>query len=180
MKAKLNRRSFIKSTILSAATVETAGTTLLSVAQPKDSKINPLPRWRGFNLGDFNSPNPTPRQGTTDDDLKWMVDWGFDFVRLPMAYPRYLNFDRSKHITPEEVYKINEQEVERIEAFVRKAQDRGLHVSLNLHRAPGYCINAGFYEPYDLWKSKEAQEAFFFHWSMWGKRFKSTPSSKIS
>ena len=101
-----------------------------------------------------------------------MVDWGFDFVRLPMAYPRYVEFDRSKHISPEEVCKINDQEVDRIEAFVRKAQQHGLHVSLNLHRAPGYCINAGFYEPYNLWKDKEAQEAFFFHWGMWGKRFK--------
>jgi aryl-phospho-beta-D-glucosidase BglC (GH1 family) len=109
-----------------------------------------------------------------------MKDWGFDFIRLPMAYPRYVDFDRSRHITPDEVCKINEQEVDRIEAFVRKAQDRGLHVSVNLHRAPGYCINAGFYEPYDLWKSKEAQEAFFFHWGMWGKRFKNVSASKIS
>ena len=109
-----------------------------------------------------------------------MVDWGFDFIRLPMAYPRYVEFDRSKHISPEEVCKINDQEVDRIEAFVRKAQQHGLHVSLNLHRAPGYCINAGFYEPYNLWKDKEAQEAFFFHWGMWGKRFKDVPSSKIS
>ena len=130
---------------------------------------------------DFNSPNPSAsRRGTTDDDLKWMVDWGFDFIRLPMAYPRYLDFDRSKHLTPADTYKIKESEVERIETFVRKAQDRGLHVSLNLHRAPGYCINAGFFEPWDLWKSKEAQAAFFFHWGMWGKRFKSMPASKIS
>jgi len=109
-----------------------------------------------------------------------MVDWGFDFVRLPLAYPRYVEYDRTSHIRPAEVCKINEQEVDRIEAFVRKAQDQGLHVSLNLHRAPGYCINAGFYEPYDLWKSKEAQEAFVFHWAMWAKRFESVPASKIS
>jgi aryl-phospho-beta-D-glucosidase BglC (GH1 family) len=129
---------------------------------------------------DFNSPNPSSRRGTPDEELKWMVDWGFDFIRLPMAYPRYVEFDRSQHITPDEVLKINEQEVDKIEKFVRKAQGYGLHVSLNLHRAPGYCINAGFYEPYDLWKSKEAQEAFYFHWGMWGKRFKDVPPSKIS
>ena len=109
-----------------------------------------------------------------------MVDWGFTFIRLPMAYPRYVDFDRSQRITADEVCKINEQEADRIESFVRKAQSKGLHVSLNLHRAPGYCINAGFYEPYDLWKSKAAQEAFNFHWGMWGKRFKDVPSSKIS
>jgi endoglucanase len=177
----INRRGFIKTAALSAAAVGVAGITPAGLAQDKKPGGNPLPRWRGFNLTDFNSPNPAPaRGGTSDDDLKWMVDWGFDFVRLPMAYPRYVEFDRSKHITPEETVKINEQEVDRIEAFVRKAQDQGLHVSLNLHRAPGYCINAGFFEPFDLWKSREAQEAFYFHWGMWAKRFKSVPASKIS
>ncbi|HWX18989.1 MAG TPA: cellulase family glycosylhydrolase [Candidatus Binatia bacterium] len=178
----MNRRKFIKTAAVSTAAVGLAGAASLGLAETKNSKGNPLTRWRGFNLTDFNSPNPAypARRGTTDDDLNWMVDWGFDFIRLPMAYPRYVDFDRSQHITPAEVYKINEQEVDKIEAFVRKAQDHGLHVSLNLHRAPGYCINAGFYEPYDLWKSKEAQEAFFFHWGMWAKRFKSVPASKVS
>jgi aryl-phospho-beta-D-glucosidase BglC (GH1 family) len=178
----LTRRRFIQTTF-AATTLAVGGPAMLAGAQPKNSAGNPLPRWRGFNLTDFNSPNPGQsrfRGGTTEDDLKWMVDWGFDFIRLPMSYPRYVDFDRSKHITPEEVCKINEQEAGRIEAFVRKAQDRGLHVSLNLHRAPGYCINAGFYEPYDLWKSKEAQEAFYYHWGMWAKRFKEVPASKLS
>ncbi len=66
---------------------------------------NMLPRWKGFNLLDYFSPslpdNPEANR-TTEDDLKWMADWGFDFVRLPMAYPRYLSFDRSKDITIEE------------------------------------------------------------------------------
>jgi endoglucanase len=179
----LNRRDFIRAAVISAATVEIAGSASLGLAQVQAQKPggNPLPRWRGFNLTDFNSPNPAPsRRGTTADDLKWMVDWGFDFIRLPMAYPRYVEFDRSQHIAPADVCKINEPEVDRIEAFARKAQDLGLHVSLNLHRAPGYCINAGFYEPYDLWKSKEAQEAFYFHWGMWAKRFKSVPATRIS
>ena len=176
-----NRRNFIKTTIAASVALEVSGIPSLSLGQSAASSGNPLPRWRGFNLTDFNSPNPSSgRGGTTEDDLKWMVDWGFNFIRLPMAYPRYVKFDRSQHIKPEDVCKIDEHEVERIEAFVRKAQDKGLHVSVNLHRAPGYCINAGFYEPYDLWKSKEAQEAFNFHWGMWGKRFKDVPRSRIS
>ncbi len=178
----LNRRSFLKTAVASAAGVTLAGMPPPSFAQAKASGTNSLPRWRGFNLTDFNSPNPSSPggRGTTDDDLKWMVDWGFDFIRLPMAYPRYVNFDRSKHISADEVCNINEQEVDRIVAFVRKAQEHGLHVCLNLHRAPGYCINAGFYEPYALWASREAQQAFNFHWGMWAGRFKGVPSSKIS
>lgn len=177
----MNRRSFLKTTFLSVAGAELTGVPHAGVSQTATSAGNPLPRWRGFNLTDFNSPNPSSeRRGTTDEDFRWIVDWGFDFIRLPMAYPRYVEFDRSQHITSAEVYKINEAEVDRIEAFVRKAQGHGLHVSLNLHRAPGYCINAGFYEPYDLWKSKEAQDAFAFHWGMWAKRFKDVGRAKLS
>jgi endoglucanase len=176
----MNRRQFIKTTLISAAAAPVCEIATIS-ATGENPGPNPLPRWRGFNLTDFNSPSPSAsRQGTTDEDLKWMVDWGFDFIRLPMAYPRYVNFDRSKRISPEEVCNINEQEVDRIEAFVRKAQAAGLHTSLNLHRAPGYCINAGFYEPFDLWKSGEAQKAFDFHWALWAKRFKNVSRSKIS
>jgi len=174
------RRRFLQTALLSAVAVEIVGTARIGNAQ-NAPKGNPLPRWRGFNLTDFNSPNPsTGRRETTDEDLKWMVDWGFDFIRLPMAYPRYVDFDRARHITPEEVCKLNDAEVDRIEAFVRNARQAGLHVSVNLHRAPGYCINAGFFEPYDLWKSKEAQEAFAFHWGMWAKRFKDVPATKLS
>jgi hypothetical protein len=178
---QLSRRQFVKTVALAAAASGLAGTIGLSRAASSGSGGNPFPRWRGFNLTDFNSPNPSgSRRGTTDDDLKWMVDWGFDFVRLPMAYPRYVEFDRSRSITPEEVCKFNSEEVDRIEAFVHKAQDHGLHVSINLHRAPGYCINAGFREPFNLWKDKEAQEAFSAHWGMWAKRFKDLPAKKIS
>jgi aryl-phospho-beta-D-glucosidase BglC (GH1 family) len=63
---------------------------------------------------------------------------------------------------------------------VLKAQKYGLHVSINLHRAPGYCINAGFKEPYNLWKDAEAQKAFYYHWEYWGKRFKNMSPDKIS
>lgn len=178
----LNRRDFIKAAAISAATLPMVGAADPKAAEVGRSGGNPLPRWRGFNLTDFNSPNPSTssRPSTTEDDLKWIVDWGFNFIRLPMAYPRYVEFDRSKHITAEEVCKIDEREVDQIEAFVRKAHEYGLHVSVNLHRAPGYCINAGFYEPFDLWKSTEAQQAFYFHWGMWAKRFKNVSRSKIS
>src|SRR5947208_14898651 len=121
--AQLKRRDFIKTAIISAASAGIASKTSLTLAETGSSSGNPLPRWRGFNLVDFNSPNPgSSRRGTTDEELKWMIDWGFDFIRLPMAYPRYVEFDRSKHITPDEICKFNEPEVDRIEAFVRKAQ----------------------------------------------------------
>src|SRR4051812_19861712 len=86
---RLNRRRFMKSVAISAAFAPVAAAA--RAFSSEDKKIsgadNPLPRWRGFNLTDFTSPNPSARHSTTDDDLKWMVDWGFDFIRLPLAYP---------------------------------------------------------------------------------------------
>jgi len=175
---QLNRRNFIRRGIVSATAIQITG--VRSLRSAESPAVNQLPRWRGFNLLDYFLPKPFAGHLTTDDDLKWISDMGFNFVRLPMAYPRYIDFDESKNITPADVCNISEQKVEQIEGLIRKAQEQDLHVSINLHRAPGYCINAGFHEPYDLWKSKEAQEAFSFHWGMWGKRFKNVSSSKIS
>jgi len=172
----MNRRHFIATTTLAASAMSLYGNTALAAPGK-----NPLPQWKGFNLLDFFSPNPTQsRRQTTEDNLRWMQDWGFDFVRIPMAYPYYLDIDRSRNITPEDVYKINEENVERIDNLVSMAHRYKMHVSLNLHRAPGYCVNAGFNEPYNLWKDPEALDAFCFHWNMWAKRYKNTSSKKIS
>ena len=70
--------------------------------------------------------------------------------------------------------------LDQIDQLVFLAHKHGLHVSLNLHRGPGYCINAGFHEPFNLWKDKSAQDAFNFHWEMWAKRIRSISSEKLS
>ena len=174
----MNRKSFIKNTGLAAAAVVASGTFASPVANiPK----NALPRWKGFNLLDFFYPSPADDSiFTSEEHFKWMRDWGFDFVRIPIAYPSYLNIDRSKNITPDDVYKISNEAVDKIDALVARAHKYNLHVSLNLHRAPGYCINAGFHEPYNLWKDEAAQKAFYFHWAMWAKKYKHVSKDKIS
>ena len=178
----INRRTFIRSTGIVAAATAFAGNMALGSSFVPSVK-NAIPRWRGFNLLDYFGPTASrsdDRSKTTKDDLKWMADWGFDFVRLPMAYPRYINFDPLKNVTPADVININEKAVDDIQALIFQAQEAGLHVSINLHRAPGYCVNAGFHEPYNLWKDQEALDAFCFHWEMWGKRFANVSSKKIS
>ncbi|WP_346864355.1 cellulase family glycosylhydrolase [uncultured Draconibacterium sp.] len=173
----MHRRKFIKTTGLVSAGVSMAG----PLSASKTEITNALPQWRGFNLLDyFTAKGGNSANGSTEEDFKWMADWGFDFVRIPMAYPRYVEFDSSKDITPEDIYNINEREVDRVNDLVDKANKHGLHVSLNLHRAPGFCVNAGFNEPYNLWEDKEAQEAFYFHWGMWAKRFASYSNKQIS
>jgi endoglucanase len=174
----MDRRNFISNTAIITAGLSLADKSLFTIPPPAKNK---LPKWKGFNLLDFFSPNPAPSsRPTTDEHFKWMTDWGFDFIRLPMAYPRYLDIDRSKNITPDDVYKIDEKKLDEIDALIAMAHKHNMHVSLNLHRAPGYCINAGFHEPYNLWTDQAAQDAFNFHWSIWAKRYKNTSSKKIS
>jgi len=181
MKGTTDRRDFIKKAALVSGAVSVAGSSAFAMTNSVKRSQNPLPRWKGFNLLDFFSPDPgRSRNGTTEDDFKWMADWGFDFVRIPMAYPSYLAIDRSRDITPEEVFNINEAAVERVDQLVYMAQKYNLHVSLNLHRAPGYCINAGFHEPYNLWRDREAQQAFQWHWNMWAERYKNISRDRIS
>jgi aryl-phospho-beta-D-glucosidase BglC (GH1 family) len=178
-KPGFSRRNFIKTAAMASTAMTIPG--IFAHATSGNVTKNPIPRWKGFNLLDYFSPNHGgSSQKTTEQDLKWMRDWGFDFVRLPMAYPSYLNIDRSRNIKPEEVYHLDEKIVDEIEQLVYLANKYGLHVSMNLHRAPGYCINAGFHEPYNLWLDDEAQRAFCYHWEMWAKRFKNLSNKQIS
>jgi endoglucanase len=174
----MRRRNFIKNAGLLASSVSLLGPV---AATAKPYKGNPLPRWRGFNVLDFFSPNPSPnRKPTTDEHLGWMAEWGFNFVRIPVAYPYYLQFDRSRDITPDEVYKIDEQKAGEIDALVTMIDRHGLHASLCMHRAPGYCINAGFHEPYNLWTDTAAQDAYCFHWNFWAHRYRDIATDKLS
>lgn len=178
----MNRRTFLKTASAGTAIFTTPG---MLTSCHKEIR-NALPRWRGFNILNFFSPRRysfNPGQLTaTEQDFKWMADWGFDFVRIPMAYPSYLNYDRDsgRDITPEETVDFREEAVDSIENIVFRANKYGLHVSLNLHRAPGFCINAGFREPFNLWKDEAAQQAFYAHWDMWARRLKKISSRLLS
>ena len=186
----LNRRSFIKTAGIGSSLIGLSGSVSALGLSISGRNKNRLPRWRGFNLLDFYTSKPLvlPRQNnpgkSTEDDFKWMSDWGFDFVRIPVQYPCYINYDqgtdKNKRITPEEVVSFKEQAIEEIEKLVYTANKYGMHASLNLHRVPGFCINAGFIEPYNLWKDNEAQLAFYAHWEMWAKRFKNVSGKMLS
>jgi len=184
MKKHITRRLFLRNTSVAAAAITLAGTNTYGCTAFKSETKNKLPRWKGFNLLDWFSPapprNPQGSNRTTEDDLKWMADWGFDFVRIPMAYPRYLSFDRTRDITRDEVCNFDPKILEEVDQLISNAHKYNIHVSLNLHRGPGYCINAGFHEPFNLWKDKEAQDAFYAHWQMWAERYKGISADKLS
>ncbi len=174
-----NRRDFIKKTTAAAGAISLAPH--LSFSKSHRNTNNKLPKWKGFNLLDYFNPNPSnARPETKEEYFKWMSDWGFNFVRIPMAYPAYLDIDHNQKITASQVRNFDQQQTDKIEELVHHAHRYNLHVSLNLHRAPGFCVNAGFYEPYNLWKDKAAQEDFYYHWEFWAKKFKNVSREKIS
>src|ERR1044071_4988912 len=121
----MQRRTFIKNTGLTAAAFA-AGSSFEFAGKTS----NPLPEWHGFNLLDFYSPDPSKNhRTTTEEHFKWMRGWGFDFVRIPIAYPCYLTIDRTKDITAEDVHKINDQAVNDIDSLVQLAHKHDLHTS---------------------------------------------------
>lgn len=129
-----------------------------------------LPRWRGFNLQ-----NMFGTQSTGDweeDDFRWIAGWGFDFVRLPLCYLLWVEDD--------DPLRIAEAGLEKIDVAVRLGEQYGLHVCLNLHRAPGYSVNEERQEPFSLWKDQPAIDAFCFHWETLARRYKGISSDRLS
>lgn len=144
-----------------------------------------IPRWRGFNLLDLFQALP-PRGGypppVSEDELRWVRDWGFNFIRIPMDYWFWIDSDwrTTRKLEPEDVLKIKEEALDPIDRIVDLGPKYGLHVSLNLHRAPGYCINNAEREPYLLWSDSRAEDAFAAHWEMFAKRYQGVSDFDLS
>ncbi len=135
-----------------------------------------LPRWRGFNLlGMFTSQN----EGFfVEKDLDLIQELGFDFVRLPMSYRHWTH--KGDIEDPDLVYDIQEESLDAIDRCIEAGIERGIHINLNFHRAPGYCINPGEKEPFDLWTDDAARDAFAWHWQMFARRYQGIDSQKLS
>ncbi|MCS7236740.1 MAG: cellulase family glycosylhydrolase [Thermoguttaceae bacterium] len=128
-----------------------------------------LPRWRGFNLLEkFNVGRHGP---FVEEDFAWMSEWGFDFVRLPMDYRCWTD--------PADPYRLKEEVLKHIDQAVEWGQKYKIHVSLNLHRAPGYTV-AQPPEKLNLWRDEEAQRQFDFQWTTFAKRYQGIPPQQLS
>lgn len=168
MNQPASRRAFVKTLGLGA----TAASLPVNAA-PR----NALPRWRGFNLLYLFQAR---RQGEApvdipEDDFRMIADLGFDFVRIPMDYWFWIESGWQKTGKPvmAELTKVNERALAHVDRIVELGRKYGLHVSLNLHRAPGYCINNAELEPAILWSDKDAEDAFVFHWDLFARRYRS-------
>ena len=113
---RLTRRSLLKSAAAAAsATLFPSGLLRSGFAfsqtsaptgsqAPTSPALAKNPRWYGFNLLEYFSTDadwmkyfPYKNDGMfQEDDFRWIRDWGFNWVRLPMDY-RFLDRSRSLH-----------------------------------------------------------------------------------
>lgn len=145
----------------------------ITAAAGSDISSVKLPRWRGFNLLEKfiarREGNPPFREA----DFQIMQEWGFDFARLPMSYQCWSAPD------PERWLRMDEAQLKQIDAAVELGRKHHIHINLNLHRAPGYCVNPPK-EPLDLWKDSAALAAAAHHWAMFARRYKGAPNHELS
>lgn len=174
---RVNRRQFIKTAALLSASASTGVSALRDTAGAAEIRTLPdptparLPRWRGFNLLE----KFTKRQGRNpsflESDFEWIAQLGFNFVRLPMSYLCWT--DSSDWM------QIRDDELKDLDQAVQFGRQHRVHVNMNFHRAPGYCVNPPK-EPLDLFNDEKALEVCSFHWGHFAKRFKGIPKSQLS
>jgi aryl-phospho-beta-D-glucosidase BglC (GH1 family) len=130
--------------------------------------------FKGFNLlgkFDVNFSN----YGFSEEEFVILQDLGFNFVRIPLDYRTYTKAGDWDVFLDDEVV--------RIDQLIQWGKQYGVHVCLNLHRAPGYCVNPSVLpanQDLDLWTSSTAQEAFVNHWAYFARRYKDVPYEELS
>ncbi len=104
--------------------------------------------------------------------LDFMARHGFNFVRLPMDYRFWTrDFD---YLHPDE------RILPYLDGVLEACRSRGLHLCVNLHRAPGYCINRNDLERDNLWLDAVAQDAFVFLWEWFARHWQGVPGPALS
>jgi len=132
--------------------------------------------WRGFNLLGFFTVEWSS-DGFYEEDFQMISGFGFNFVRLPIDYRIYTR--------PGDWSVFLEPKLAQIDQAVAWGQKYGIHVCINLHRAPGYCVNPPSTplpprQNISLWDNAEAQQAFTAHWRMFAERYKAIPVEALS
>ncbi len=129
---------------------------------------------KGFNLlGKFDV--SWSNQGYTEKEFSLIHELGFNFVRLPLDYRTYTKTGDWDQFIDSEVYEIDQA----IEWGIKYS----VHVCINLHRAPGFCVNAATLPPnqqLNLWTDSVAQDAFVRHWEFFANRYKDISPDKLS
>ena len=117
--------------------------------------------------------NPDQRPEPADEGaLDFLANYGFNFVRVPVDY-RFWTKDFDYFHPDESVFCT-------LDEYIEACRSRGIHLSLNLHRAPGFCINRNDIERHNLWRDEIAQRAFLFLWETFACRYQEISSQFLS
>lgn len=111
-------------------------------------------------------------QPPDEQALDFMAAFGFNFVRIPTDY-RFWTRDFA-------YFQPDEAGLAYLDRYLEACRARGFHMSLNLHRAPGYCINRNDLERHNLWVDQVAQDAFVFIWETLARRYRGVPGEQLS
>ena len=131
-----------------------------------------MPRY-GFNFQWMYVWRPDqPPEPPDERALDFMAALGFNFVRIPTDY-RFWTTDF-------DYFHPNEAVFEYLDRYLEACRARGFQMSLNLHRAPGYCINRNDLERHNLWRDTIAQDAFVFLWETFARRYRGVPGDCLS
>jgi len=133
-------------------------------------------RYRGFNLTEKTA-GVGPRMRFNEEDFQIMEEWGMNFARIPMSYWNWASRD--------DWYTIDEDVLADIDEAVEYGRRYNIHINLNLHRVPGYCINDRDQERMDLFrdlpeKMHQALDATVYHWKLFARRYKGISNSRLS
>ena len=167
----MNRRKFIATISAAAFTGLSLATLSAAEAPTAQPTARRLPRWRGFNLTEKCVAQQNGSPPFAESDFALLNEWGFDFARLPVSYLCWSS--------AEDPRQIREAELVHLDQAVEYGRKHKVHVNLNLHRAPGYCVNPPK-EPLDLWKDEVALDAAAFQWGMLARRFKGVANAQMS
>jgi endoglucanase len=196
----VNRRSVLKSLALSTmgmmlpadllSRTATANETSSHSTEGASSSSTRNPKWYGFNLLEYFSTDPDwmkyfPYKDDgmfLEDDFRWIRDWGFNWVRLPMDYRFWTD--------QQDLFKIREDKVVPIDRAIKLGEKYGVHVNVSLHRAPGYCILdtldesvTGIHitkEKSSVFADPKMLDAFVYQWTYFADRYKGISSEKVS
>jgi endoglucanase len=113
-----------------------------------------------------------PPQPVNVKELDFLAETGFNFVRVPTDYRFWTNGFNYQDV--------NESVFELIDSYLQACKDRNLHMCLNMHRVPGYCINGNDLERDNLWLDDVALDGFVYQWELFAKRYKGVPNKFIS
>jgi len=127
----------------------------------------------GFNFQWMYTWGPDRKPEPADEKaLDFLAEFGFNFVRIPIDYRFWAKgFD---YFHPDECM------FEYIDQYLQACRSRRIHMSLNLHRAPGYCTNRNDLEKHNLWLDEIAQHAFISLWGAFASRYKAVASQFFS